>query len=187
MGCFPLLLPASFALFSTVLSPSFANIRNIPILFIAVSCNPFLQKGKYSNNDSDCMDCEAGFKCPGGTDRVPCPPGSARDEKGETTAESRSKCEACTAGKYQPDERKATCIDCPTGFFCPKSSAAPIKCGNSALYCPSSSSIVNAASSGYYTVPEVDTDEGKLVREGQQECEGELNLCHDFLCFDWFL
>ena len=116
-------------------------------------------------------------------DRVPCPSGSARDEK-DATEESRSKCEACTAGKYQPDEGKAACLDCPAGQFCPKSSTAPIKCGSVGLFCPPNSSIVEAATSGYYTVPEVDTDEGKLVREGQKECEGELNLCHPRLV--WF-
>ena len=105
-------------------------------------------------------------------DRVPCPPGSAREETAESDEESRSNCILCEAGTYQPDEGKAQCLGCPLGYFCSKSSKSPLKCGGAGLYCPSNSSIAVAASSGFYTVPEIDVDEGALVRHGQQECEG---------------
>ena len=49
----------------------------------------------------------------------------------------------------------------------------PIKCGSASLFCPANSSTVEAAAFGHYTIPEIDTDEGKLVREGQRKCEGE--------------
>ena len=104
-------------------------------------------------------------------DRVSCPPGSSRDETVESTNITRSTCEPCEAGYYQPDEGQPTCIECPHGHFCPKSSVAPIQCGSVALYCPANSKIVTAATAGFYTVPEVNDDEALLVRRGQEECE----------------
>ncbi|GMI16763.1 hypothetical protein TrLO_g12393 [Triparma laevis f. longispina] len=123
-----------------------------------VPCEP----GEYSQ-DSPCLPCTPGYKCPGAMDRVLCPPGSSQPNGNENS------CVPCVAGKFQPDSGKTFCLECTQGHFCPKASTAPIPCGSASLYCPTSSEIVQAATAGSYTLPA--TEETTAVRNGQQPCE----------------
>lgn len=67
--------------------------------------------------------CPPGFSCLSGSAAPrPCLPGFFAGEA------SLPKCEACSAGTYQPAKSATGCIACPQGSFCPTGSALPRPC-----------------------------------------------------------
>lgn len=83
--------------------------------------------GTYSDGGGVCEICPDGYRCPGGTDRISCPPGSSQPEQGQ------EECAFCPAGKFQRNENAVSCETCPAGHFCPLGSTSPIECGSSSL------------------------------------------------------
>ena len=84
-----------------------------------VTCPP----GKTYSENGLCINCPAGFYCPGGAS-VPCPAG--KTSTGGIAATSQ-----------------AACTNCPIGYYCPGSGAV-VPC-NAGYYCPGGASVACAA------------------------------------------
>lgn len=57
---------------------------------------------------NSCSACDPGYKCTGGSAKVPCP-------AGKSSGASASVCLSCDPGKYQPLAAQSICGNCPTG------------------------------------------------------------------------
>lgn len=107
------------------------NICKIcPIGYICDGQNKTLcPAGTYQNEEgkNQCKDCEAGYKCSGGSDHSQCEAGYYSLKKASKCLECQagfysgvlaSSCIPCNKGTYNNIKGSSTCTECPLGNFC---------------------------------------------------------------------
>nr|CEL64355.1 TPA: GCC2 and GCC3 domain-containing protein [Neospora caninum Liverpool] len=138
----------------------------------------------YAESVASCMQCDAGFLCPEGSDKqrtacplgfyceggsapkVACPEGTY----GKTTGTSKEEdaCGTCPAGYYCPGADHPY-EPCPAGKFCTSNSPAPLAC-TPGFYCPGATSAPVVCPLGFYCPPEtalpLECPDGSLCPRG---------------------
>ena len=90
------------------------------VVEIPISCDA----GKYLNTSSmECLICEAGSQCAGGTSQPKlCPRGSFAAQAGT------QECPACSPGTFQQTKGATACEECVPGHFCIEGATTPMPC-----------------------------------------------------------
>lgn len=98
------------------------------------ACAP-CEPGTFSSGGVACSDCPQGHWCPGGTDRLPCAPGTY------AVATASAHCIDCPSGTYEPAIRAVSCTRlCPPGTYRNRPGGAsaracePCEAGSYSLY-----------------------------------------------------
>ena len=90
---------------------------------LPATCEPGTYVIGNFSNANDCIECDAGFECPGGRAQPEeCRSGSIAP----TTRTGR--CSPCNGGEYQEQSRSTACKGCAGGSYCPPGASAELPC-----------------------------------------------------------